>query len=220
MRGAGELDALAFATAKSYRPDRRAQRTRPLDPERAESHGRGRRRADGRLRQLRRLPADHRVRRCPVELVRPPQPRPLLGRRQARSPKSSTPIGRCTKCLLTTTKLVAPFVPFLAETLWQNLAGVFRQGTKSEERQVSNRPFTPRSSILAPESVHLADYPTGDPAAIDEALSARMNLVRLIASLGRNARNAAKLKVRQPLAKVEVILADTRTSRGSKSTRR
>ena len=46
-------------------------------------------------------------------------------------------------------------------------------------------------------------------AAIDEALSARMNLVRLIASLGRNARNAASLKVRQPLAKVEVILADT-----------
>ena len=36
-----------------------------------------------------------------------------------------------------------------------------------------------------------------------------MNLVRLISSLGRNARNAASLKVRQPLAKVEVILADT-----------
>jgi isoleucyl-tRNA synthetase len=44
---------------------------------------------------------------------------------------------------------------------------------------------------------------------IDEALSARMNLVREIASLGRNARNAANLKVRQPLAKVEVVLADT-----------
>ncbi len=37
-----------------------------------------------------------------------------------------------------------------------------------------------------------------------------MNLVRLISSLGRNARNAASLKVRQPLAKVQVILADTR----------
>ena len=36
-----------------------------------------------------------------------------------------------------------------------------------------------------------------------------MNLVRQIASLGRNARTAASLKVRQPLAKVEVILADT-----------
>jgi isoleucyl-tRNA synthetase len=36
-----------------------------------------------------------------------------------------------------------------------------------------------------------------------------MNLVRVISSLGRNARSAATLKVRQPLAKVEVILADT-----------
>jgi isoleucyl-tRNA synthetase len=44
---------------------------------------------------------------------------------------------------------------------------------------------------------------------IDEALSERMNLVRLISSLGRNARTSAALKVRQPLSKVEVILADT-----------
>ena len=92
------------------------------------------------------------------------------------------------EALVTTTKLVAPFVPFLAETLWQNVTGVFKS---------------------RPESVHLTDFPTGDPAFIDEALSARMNLVRLISSLGRNARSAASLKVRQPLAKVEVILADT-----------
>jgi len=96
------------------------------------------------------------------------------------------------ECLVTTAKLVAPFVPFLAETLWQNLA---RQGAGSGEQGVL-------------ESVHLCDYPTGNVAAIDEALSARMNLVREITSLGRNARNAANLKVRQPLAKVEVVLAD------------
>ena len=94
------------------------------------------------------------------------------------------------ECLLTTARLVAPFVPFVAETIWQNLAGgVF--------------------SDTAAESVHLTDYPTGDAAAVDEALSARMNLVREITSLGRNARNVANLKVRQPLAKVEVVLADT-----------
>jgi isoleucyl-tRNA synthetase len=97
--------------------------------------------------------------------------------------------------LLTTAKLVAPFVPFVAETLWQNL----KQGASSEERGgVSG----------VAESVHLCDYPVGDAAAVDEALSARMNLVREIASLGRNARNVANLKVRQPLAKVEVVLAD------------
>jgi isoleucyl-tRNA synthetase len=93
------------------------------------------------------------------------------------------------ECLLTTTKLVAPFVPFLAEALWQNLA-VAPFGNRTEE------------------SVHLCNFPTGDARAIDEPLSLRMSMVREIASLGRSARMAAKLKVRQPLAKVEVILAD------------
>lgn len=93
------------------------------------------------------------------------------------------------ECLLTTAKLIAPFTPFLAEELWQKLARV---------------PFSDR----AIESVHLCDYPTGDATIIDEKLSVQMNLVREISSLGRAARMGAKLKVRQPLAKVEVILAD------------
>jgi isoleucyl-tRNA synthetase len=93
------------------------------------------------------------------------------------------------ECLITTSKLVAPFVPFLSETLWQNLAGTFGDG------------------VL--KSVHLCDYPQSDASAIDETLSERMRLLREIASLGRSARMNAKLKVRQPLAKVEVILADT-----------
>ena len=60
----------------------------------------------------------------------------------------------------------------------------------------------------AAESVHLCDYPTDDPIAVDDRLSNRMELVREIVSLGRGARMDAKLKVRQPLAKVEVILAN------------
>ena len=91
------------------------------------------------------------------------------------------------ECLVTTTKLIAPFVPFLAEALWQNLAGVF--------------------GGRATESVHLCDYPAGDAAAVDEELSSRMSLAQEISSLGRAARMEAKLKVRQPLARVEVILA-------------
>lgn len=121
------------------------------------------------------------------------------------------------ECLVTTAKLVAPFVPFLAETLWQNLAGVFNTGTGSEPqllepRQPARRevPVPVLNSGAIAESVHLTDYPTGDPAAIDIDLSERMNLVRLIASLGRAARTSAQLKVRQPLAKVEVILADAK----------
>jgi isoleucyl-tRNA synthetase len=95
------------------------------------------------------------------------------------------------ECLLTTSKLIAPFTPFLAEAMWQNLA-------------VS--PFGSR----AVESVHLCEYPAGDAAVVDERLSAEMHLVREIVSLGRSARSEANLKVRQPLAKVEIVLADAR----------
>ena len=56
--------------------------------------------------------------------------------------------------------------------------------------------------------MHLCDYPAGDASAIDQILSERMRLVRHIASLGRNARNDAQLKVRQPLSEVIVVLAD------------
>lgn len=89
--------------------------------------------------------------------------------------------------LLATSKLIAPFTPFLAEAMWRNLTGVFGDG--------------------AMESVHLCDYPEADSAAVDSVLSERMKLLREIASLGRAARMDNKLKVRQPLAKVEVILA-------------
>lgn len=93
------------------------------------------------------------------------------------------------ECLITTTKLIAPFVPFLAEKMWQNLAVV---------------PFGDRVS----ESVHLCDYPTCDESVVNGALSVQMALVREVVSLGRSARMGAKLKVRQPLAQVEVVLAD------------
>jgi isoleucyl-tRNA synthetase len=111
------------------------------------------------------------------------------------------------EALLATAKLIAPFTPFLAEALWQNLAVA---------------PFGGRVA----ESVHLCDYPTGHVAeslrdssrlgetrpraesVIDEALSQQMRLVREIVSLGRSARSEANLKVRQPLPKVEVVLAD------------
>jgi isoleucyl-tRNA synthetase len=91
--------------------------------------------------------------------------------------------------LLTVCKLIAPFTPFIAETLWRNLAGVFGD--------------------RAVEGVHLCSYPTSNPENGDPLLSQRMHLLRTLASLGRNARMEAKLKVRQPLATVEVVLADT-----------
>ena len=92
------------------------------------------------------------------------------------------------ECLLTAAKLIAPFTPFLADYLWRHLTGVFGE--------------------RATASVHLCDYPAPDSAHVDERLSEQMELVREISSLGRSARMNAKLKVRQPLAKVEVILAN------------
>ena len=90
--------------------------------------------------------------------------------------------------LLQVTKLIAPFVPFLADTLWRRLAEPFGDA--------------------ALESVHLCDYPEPINDRIDTELSGSMTVLREIASLGRAARAEAKLKVRLPLSKVEVVLTD------------
>ena len=88
--------------------------------------------------------------------------------------------------LVQMTLMAAPFTPFIAETIWQNLVR--------------------KADGAAPESVHLASWPTFDEALIDEHLSTEMQVVRDIVGLGLQARNANRLKVRQPLAKVEIIL--------------
>ncbi|MEM9364881.1 MAG: isoleucine--tRNA ligase [Planctomycetota bacterium] len=90
--------------------------------------------------------------------------------------------------LLQLSKLIAPFVPFLADSLWQRLTAPFGNQVHS--------------------SVHLCDYPVANEASIDPILSDRMRLLREIASLGRSARAEKKLKVRQPLASVEVVLSE------------
>ncbi len=89
--------------------------------------------------------------------------------------------------LLELSKLVAPFVPFLAETLWRQLTAPFGSSTL--------------------RSVHLCDFPKVIDDRIDQELTASMRLLREIASLGRAARAEAKLKVRLPLSRVEVVLA-------------
>jgi isoleucyl-tRNA synthetase len=93
------------------------------------------------------------------------------------------------ECMLSVAKLIAPFVPFVSEEIWRNLSGTFNGA--------------------AVESVHLCRFPTCDRQLIDPSLSQRMDLLREIASLGRAARMEAKLKVRQPLAGVTVVLSNT-----------
>lgn len=94
------------------------------------------------------------------------------------------------ECLVTVSKMTAPFVPFFAEGLYQNLV---RNGSPD-----------------APLSVHMCDWPAVDESLIDPSLSAEMDLIREVVSVGRSARTEAKLKVRQPLQAVEVLLADHR----------
>jgi len=88
------------------------------------------------------------------------------------------------ECLVTLSKLLAPFTPFLAEELYQNLA---------------------RSAFSeALESVHLTDFPVADKQKIDERLSDDIRIAMQVSSLGRAARSQAGIKVRQPLAKLFV----------------
>jgi isoleucyl-tRNA synthetase len=91
-------------------------------------------------------------------------------------------------CLRTLALLLAPYVPFTAEKLWQDLAV----------------PVEPD----APDSVHLADWPAPDAAAADPELSAAMAEVRRLVGLGRQARTEAKAKVRQPLARALITVPD------------
>lgn len=86
--------------------------------------------------------------------------------------------------LVTFAEILAPFQPFLAEVLYQNLV-----------RSVDS---------TAPESVHHRDYPTADETFDDPGLEARMERVLRVVNLGRAARSRSGIKVRQPLGRLLV----------------
>jgi isoleucyl-tRNA synthetase len=85
--------------------------------------------------------------------------------------------------LLTLSKLIAPVIPFTAETLYQNL----------------KKPIAD-----APESVHLCDWPRADESLRDEKLVREVEGVLQVVSLGHGARKNSKIRVRQPLSRVLV----------------
>lgn len=85
-------------------------------------------------------------------------------------------------------KILAPIIPFITEEIFIKLTGK--------------------------KSVHLEDYPIYDEKMINLKIEERMDLVRVLISLGRNAREEVKIKVRQPLSEIiidgknEEILTD------------
>lgn len=83
--------------------------------------------------------------------------------------------------LRTLTLIMAPFVPFITEKIWQDL---FRVTTDNDC-----------------ESIHLANWPVFAEDEIDEELLSQMQLVRQLVELGRSARAESKIKNRQPLAR-------------------
>ncbi len=93
------------------------------------------------------------------------------------------------EALTTLAFVLAPFVPFTAERMYQNLV---------------RRPL----GESAKESVHLCDWPAANAAALDERLSTKMHAVRELVSLGLQVRTQNKLKVRQPLRAAHVILTN------------
>jgi isoleucyl-tRNA synthetase len=92
--------------------------------------------------------------------------------------------------LVTLSRLLAPFVPFVTEVLHQNLV-------RSLDSQ-------------APESVHHCDWPKIDPSLMDRALTEEMALVMRLVSLGHAARNKANRKLRQPLAEAVFAVGTAR----------
>ncbi len=85
------------------------------------------------------------------------------------------------RVLLDFTRVAAPFVPFLAESIYRNL----------------------RTPDL-PESVHLDTFPQADEQQRDRALEHAMEQVLTVVRLGRHLRLAHGLKIRQPLASFRI----------------
>ena len=88
-------------------------------------------------------------------------------------------------CLTTLARLLAPFIPFVTEEIYQNLA-----------RSIDK---------AAPESVHLCEWPVANRSLIDEKLMRDMDLIIKTCALGRSARSRCGVKLRQPLPTASIV---------------
>lgn len=96
------------------------------------------------------------------------------------------------RCLVTVARLLAPFVPFLAEEIFRALVSEAASGT--------------------PESVHLSGWPSSDRKVnFEESILREGDLLLNVAFLGRAARMQSLVKVRQPLLKLLVFVPDEKS---------
>jgi isoleucyl-tRNA synthetase len=100
------------------------------------------------------------------------------------TPDAASAFATLYESLHVLTRLMAPLTPFLADHVWTVLRG-------------------PDD----PESVHLASWPAVDQTLIDSQLSTQMAQTRRLVELGRSARAAASVPVRQPLPRAVVSAA-------------
>ncbi len=101
------------------------------------------------------------------------------------TPDRQEAFGTLYTVLFTLSKVIAPFVPFIAEAIYLQL------------RKQSD-----------PESVHLCDYPKVDDSLRDQCLEQEMEATQVVVSNAHALRKEQKLKVRQPLKQAHVITAD------------
>ncbi len=90
-------------------------------------------------------------------------------------------------------RLLAPFTPFVAEELFLTLRGI---GPDTENDR----------------SVHLESFPRADTSVIDELLEKQVQVAMTVSSLGRNVRNEAGIRVRQPLSELILHSDDERVA--------
>ncbi len=97
--------------------------------------------------------------------------------------------------LVTFSRVMAPFLPFMTEAMYQDL--VVHPGMASPGK----------------DSVHLCDYPAIETAKLDSELEAEVALVRQVASMCRALREKHKIKTRQPLARLMIVHHDSAVHR-------
>ena len=101
-------------------------------------------------------------------------------------------------CLVTITKIMSPIAPFYADRLYLDLISVTEGDNKLD-------------------SVHLDDFPVADESSIDNALEEQMYLAQVGSSIVLSLRRKVNIKVRQPLSKIMIPVADDNQKKNIKS---